>query len=112
MISRWILHLLLAFKIPLLLILIAGIIYLIAYRMRLWGFGPKKTVLPMTAAYGSQPSRIAEALILACLLTTVVIFGIIVRLFTDPLRIRRYYETQWTDFVDRTQTIDQAHKQF
>ncbi len=79
MIFRWILHLFLVFKIPLLLMLIAGIFYLIAYRMRLWGLGPKKTLLTETAKYGSWVSRIVEASILACVLSTVVIFWVIVR---------------------------------
>ncbi|MHC4497537.1 MAG: hypothetical protein ACYS21_00320, partial [Planctomycetota bacterium] len=79
MILRWILHLFLVFKIPLLLMLIAGIVYLIAYRMRLWGLGSKKTILPETAKYGSWLSQIVEASILACILSAVVIFWVIVR---------------------------------
>jgi hypothetical protein len=59
--------------------LIAGIVYLIAYRMRLWGLGSKKTILPETAKYGSWLSQIVEASILACILSAVVIFWVIVR---------------------------------
>ena len=68
MIFRWILHLLLEFKIPLLLILIAGIIYPIAYRMRLWG----RNTVAKTAPFGCKVSRNVETLLLS--LMTLVVF--------------------------------------
>ena len=38
-------------------------------------------------------------------------FGLLVRLFADPLGIKGRRTTTWTDFADRTQTLDQAARQ-
>lgn len=38
-------------------------------------------------------------------------FGLSVRLFADPLAIRRRKQTCWTDFVDRTRTVEEARQQ-
>ncbi len=39
-------------------------------------------------------------------------FGMGVRMFADPLRIRRHGQTQWTDFQDRSRTPEEAGRQF
>ena len=39
-------------------------------------------------------------------------FGLAVRLFADPLRIKGKPDTTWSDFVPHAQTIDEARKQF
>lgn len=38
-------------------------------------------------------------------------FGLGVRLFADPLAIRRRRQTCWTDFVNRARTVEEAHQQ-
>ncbi|MCC7260998.1 MAG: hypothetical protein IT369_00615 [Candidatus Latescibacteria bacterium] len=38
-------------------------------------------------------------------------FGLLVRLFADPLGIKGRRTTTWTSFADRTQTLDQAARQ-
>ncbi len=38
-------------------------------------------------------------------------FGLLVRLFIDPLGIKGRRSTTWTNFADRTQTLDQANRQ-
>ena len=39
-------------------------------------------------------------------------FGLVVRLFGDPLKIRRRRETGWTDFVARAETVEEGKRQF
>lgn len=39
-------------------------------------------------------------------------FGVSVRLFADPLAIRRHRQTQWTNFQDRARTLEEAGRQF
>jgi|SaaInl7_200m_RNA_FD_contig_31_1313960_length_1014_multi_7_in_0_out_0_1 hypothetical protein len=39
-------------------------------------------------------------------------FGLAVRLFADPLKIKGQPDTTWSDFVPRAQTIDEARKQY
>ena len=39
-------------------------------------------------------------------------FGLAVRIFADPLGIRRTRQTAWGDFVMRGQSVDEARKQF
>jgi len=39
-------------------------------------------------------------------------FGVGVRLFADPLGIRRHGQTQWTGFQDRARTPEEAGRQF
>jgi len=46
---RWILHLILALRIPLLFLAVVGVCYFVAYRLRLFGLGPRKKIIPSTA---------------------------------------------------------------
>ena len=39
-------------------------------------------------------------------------FGLAVRLFADPLRVRGERQTSWVDCAKRAQTVDEAMRQF
>ena len=39
-------------------------------------------------------------------------FGLAVRLFADPLGIRKKRHTAWTDYAMPAQTVDEARRQF
>ncbi len=39
-------------------------------------------------------------------------FGLGVRVFGDPLKIRRRRETGWTDFAARAETVEEGKRQF
>ena len=54
-----------------------------------------------------------QARLLMLLIYVVVIspIGIIVRLFADPLDIRRENSSSWTDFTNRAGSIESARKQ-
>ena len=39
-------------------------------------------------------------------------FGLAVRLFGDPLGLRRSRETSWTEFSARATTVEEARRQF
>lgn len=38
-------------------------------------------------------------------------FGLLVRIFADPLGVKGQRPTTWTPFTNRTQTLDQAARQ-
>tara|TARA_Y100000588_G_scaffold378521_1_gene459153 strand:+ start:1170 stop:1364 length:195 start_codon:yes stop_codon:yes gene_type:complete len=38
-------------------------------------------------------------------------FGLVVRIFGDPLRIRKNRESSWTEFALKLSSVDQARKQ-
>jgi hypothetical protein len=39
-------------------------------------------------------------------------FGLAVRLFADPLRVKERCDTTWSSFETRAATLDEARKQF
>ena len=39
-------------------------------------------------------------------------FGLAVRIFSDPLKLSKKQQAGWTDFAERTQTVEEARKQF
>ncbi len=38
-------------------------------------------------------------------------FGLVVRLFADPLNIKGSRQSAWTDFADRARTLEEASRQ-
>ena len=44
--------------------------------------------------------------------TVVLPFGLVVRLFGDPLAIRRKRSSAWTDIEHPTRTIEEGRRQF
>ncbi len=58
---------------------------------------------------GNFQSRVVLSLFYFVL---VLPFGLAVRLFADPLRIRGRRQTAWTDFSDRAGTVEEGRKQF
>ena len=38
-------------------------------------------------------------------------FGLVVRIFGDPLRIRKHRESGWTEFAVKAGSVDEARKQ-
>jgi hypothetical protein len=39
-------------------------------------------------------------------------FGLVIRLFGDPLRIKKSRKSGWTEFATRTSSVEEAKKQF
>ena len=64
--------------------------------------------LRLAAIIGDFQARVVLSLFYFVI---VLPFGLLVKLFLDPLGIKGRRTTVWTDFANRTQTIDQASRQ-
>ena len=71
---------------------------------RLW-----RRWLRIAEVIGNFQSRVILSLFY---FTIVLPFGLAVRLFADPLRIRRKRESGWVDIPETPQTIEQGRRQF
>jgi hypothetical protein len=65
--------------------------------------------MPIAEAIGNFMNR----LILSVFYFVIVLpFGVGVRLFSDPLELRPNRKSVWTDFSDRSKTIENGRRQF
>lgn len=65
--------------------------------------------MPIAEAIGNFMNRV----ILSVFYFVIVMpFGLGVRLFSDPLRIKKVPKSGWTSFVTRSDGVDGARKQF
>jgi len=65
--------------------------------------------MPIAETIGNFMNR----LILSVFYFVIVLpFGLGVRLFSDPLRIKKTHTTHWTPLVMRSDNLDDARKQF
>ena len=76
--------------------------------MGLW----KRLWLRWKAIAGAIADFQARVILSLFYFVVVLPFGLAVRLFADPLRIRGERRTGWVDCIERTQTVDEAMRQF
>ncbi len=73
-----------------------------------WGKRAWKAWMRIATVIGDFQARVIFSVFYFVI---VLPFGLLVRLFIDPLGIKGRRSTTWTNFADRTQTLDQANRQ-